>query len=824
MFDHLPRFLNMIISTLFPIVAALSSPAVRADDLFTDFESNNPLFGWKTMNASGADVNLGLASGQGRNNSTCAKLTFDFTGGGSYVGMGYKFYLAKQVEGISFWLKHYPAGSEVLVRLGDSTGQTIQFGVPIKTMPNGWTHYRVLTGGGESYWDGANDNRFHGGLKEFWILVDKRSGFHRSGSIMIDDVAFIKSRAVEFDPFDQGSMKQVFEDDPRNRLGVNVHFAAPENNQLDLASQAGFGFIRMDMFWQAVEPSPGHFNFTAYDKLVAALASRSMKAFLILDYGNPSYYDGPQPYEDHFGPASSSYRSAYVSYAAAAARHFKGKDVTLEVWNEPNIAFFWEPGPNTDAYAALASQALAAIAKEAPGMHTAVFATSMVDLTFIQAVLSKLDPSLLDWISVHPYRVSLPESFYEEVAAVEEAARDSNSGTDIPVISSEWGYTTTSFGGNTEQSLQLQARYAVRELLYNLMVNRLKVVWYDLVNDGNDPQNGEHNFGLLWHDTLEPKPAYLAVKTFADLRPAGTCRVYRIDSGLSHVFGMLMSGTNSDVSTAVIWETRPNTQSTVNVQAPGVTAFYDMYGNQVQDVTCRDNTCALTLTEDMGPVYIKRNGGCTPGKTESCEKCGTRTCNSEGHFGPCLGKGTCSPDDTGNEKCGDCGFHERSCKDDCTWGEWNKCSPDPATSCGSNQTCDDGGMCICLYKECSGECCNKGENCIQGVCTGSEQDGAEYESLPEKNRPEGENELASEGDADAGYRDDAAHVPDSDPGDLQDNMDMQEQEPAESKTDNHRNGSSGCGCSGTPGTKKGLLDVLFLFALGCLICKMNRIL
>jgi hypothetical protein len=40
--------------------------------------------------------------------------------------------------------------------------------------------------------------------------------------------------------------------------------------------------------------------------------------------------------------------------------------------------------------------------------------------------------------------------------------------------------------------------------------------WYDLQNDGPDPREREHNFGLMDHE-LRPKPAYLALQRISSL-------------------------------------------------------------------------------------------------------------------------------------------------------------------------------------------------------------------------------------------------------------------------------------------------------------------
>jgi hypothetical protein len=78
----------------------------------------------------------------------------------------------------------------------------------------------------------------------------------------------------------------------------------------------------------------------------------------------------------------------------------------------------------------------------------------------------------------------------------------------MPIISGEWGYSTFSKG----VTLETQAGFAVRQQLANLFAGVPISIWYDWKNDGPDPDEREHNFGVVAHD-LKPKPAYIALQT-----------------------------------------------------------------------------------------------------------------------------------------------------------------------------------------------------------------------------------------------------------------------------------------------------------------------
>lgn len=60
---------------------------------------------------------------------------------------------------------------------------------------------------------------------------------------------------------------------------------------LDLAKRAGFGFIRMDLFWPMVEKIASQYDFSEYDLLMRALEERGMGAYFILASANAVHAD-----------------------------------------------------------------------------------------------------------------------------------------------------------------------------------------------------------------------------------------------------------------------------------------------------------------------------------------------------------------------------------------------------------------------------------------------------------------------------------------------------------------------------------------------------
>ena len=155
--------------------------------------------------------------------------------------------------------------------------------------------------------------------------------------------------------------------------GVNIHFVTEHEQDLDLIAAAGFKFVRMDFGWEAIETRKGEYHWDDYDQLLANLDKRGIRAILILDYSHHLYEEtvtSPDPLNGHPRRATASPRhpesiAAYARWAAASAKHFHGRHVLWEIWNEPN-GDFWSPKPDAEQYTALALAAAKAIREAEP--------------------------------------------------------------------------------------------------------------------------------------------------------------------------------------------------------------------------------------------------------------------------------------------------------------------------------------------------------------------------------------------------------------------------------------------------------------------------
>ena len=304
-------------------------------------------------------------------------------------------------------------------------------------------------------------------------------------------------------------------------MGVNIHFVGGHDKDLELIAAAGFKFIRMDFAWQGTERPKSQYNWGGYEELLSNLDKRGIRPIFILDYSHELYEEmvtSPhpitgEPSKNVSSPQHPASIEAFSNWAAAAAKHFSGRHVIWEIWNEPN-GHFWSPKPDAQQYTALALSAAKAIRDADPGATIVGPATSGFPWEFLETFLKSGILEYLDAVTVHPYRDYKrgPETAagdYRRLKELIEKYAPASKRGGIPILNGEWGYATQEGGG---LPLETQAAFAVRQQLATLLYGVPLSIWYDWKNDGPDRKEREHNFGTVEED-LKPKPAYVALKT-----------------------------------------------------------------------------------------------------------------------------------------------------------------------------------------------------------------------------------------------------------------------------------------------------------------------
>lgn len=184
-----------------------------------------------------------------------------------------------------------------------------------------------------------------------------------------------------------------------------IRFAAGE------VARSGAGWVRIDVDWTAVEPSPGAFRWTELDRVETEARRAGLKVLGVLAY-TPAWAR-PAGTTDKTPPSDPA---AFARFAGAVAARY-ADDATAfrawEIWNEPNVSTFWQPKPDPAGYAALLRGAATAMRAADPGVvivsggvAPAVDDPAGVEIapeTFVAAVLANGAGSSFDVLGAHPY-------------------------------------------------------------------------------------------------------------------------------------------------------------------------------------------------------------------------------------------------------------------------------------------------------------------------------------------------------------------------------------------------------------------------------------
>ena len=377
----------------------------------------------------------------------------------------------------------------------------------------------------------------------------------------------------------------------RDQTGVNIHFTHPLPGEMEMMHQLGVGAIRMDISWNDIEKQKGVYDFSDYDVLMKNMEQYHIRPLLILDYGNHLYANNGTPDDP-------DWRAAFTRWAAATVKHYAGRHIIWEMWNEPN----YNKG---DWYVHLALATGIALRDAAPDEIYVGPACGGVDMDFLEHCFKVGLLNYWQAVTIHPYRTTNPETMdYQPLKDL--IAKYAPAGKTIPIISGEWGYSvipegkTYSFVTSDAQ----QASYFDREMLWNMMNGIPLSIWYDWRNDFEKEGATEANFGLTHFPPLtgqptvfQPKPSYFAASFF--LKTLGE---YHYDRSLplaGVTDGYLVSFAKKHDHRYTAWTTADAPKDTVLPLPPGKYTVYDIMGNAEKQVIVDQSGLPLTLTGDV---------------------------------------------------------------------------------------------------------------------------------------------------------------------------------------------------------------------------------
>jgi polysaccharide biosynthesis protein PslG len=297
--------------------------------------------------------------------------------------------------------------------------------------------------------------------------------------------------------------------------------------------EVGAGWIRIDINWAVIQrKGRGSYDWSSFDPFVKAARRRGLAVLGGIVY-TPGWARPPGTRPN----APPTDVADFARFAFRSARHFGPRGIqTYEIWNEPNIAAGWAPGPDPARYTQLLRQAYAAIKRAAPsatvisaglspyGGYGSVDAQHMNPLTFLEQMYANGARGSMDAVGWHPYNFPgglryHPWSGWSQMSETSPSARSimrANGDAKKKIWATEWGAPTGVSSGSVTEADQAE--------LVTAVLTQFKAwrwdgpsFFYTFRDKGTNAADREDNFGLVRRD-WSPKPAYDAFRRAAAKR------------------------------------------------------------------------------------------------------------------------------------------------------------------------------------------------------------------------------------------------------------------------------------------------------------------
>ncbi len=284
----------------------------------------------------------------------------------------------------------------------------------------------------------------------------------------------------------------------------------------------GAEWVRIDLPWKEVMPSPGVYNWSNFDNTVRVTEAMGLHILPILGYA-PSWTT----------PTNAAGYAEFV--AAAVARYGPGTTANLqwfELWNEPYFSYAWSNKmPEPEAYArdvVAASEAAKRISPTAKFLIAGEYAdgeqtggTSQWETAW-NTDMFLAEPNLGKWVdgvAVHPYGddpsmpVASPGAFrdasggwsFQRIDSIHE--QFTSHGVNVP-------FWITEVGWSTREMSEAQQAHDYEDLITQVKLRPwVRAMFpYCLREFQEHPESNESQTGLLLFGTEQPKLAFYTLE------------------------------------------------------------------------------------------------------------------------------------------------------------------------------------------------------------------------------------------------------------------------------------------------------------------------
>ena len=347
--------------------------------------------------------------------------------------------------------------------------------------------------------------------------------------------------------------------------------------------------------WNQVETSPGVFDFSRLDAIVATARAHKAEVLIVLGQTPAFHATVPSPNAAYGAGASSMPKlDAWRTYVDTVVRRYYGPDVQFQVWNEANVFNYWSGTPAQMAQlTAVARQVVDKVDPDitlvAPAFVTRLASQQKwMDDFFAQKVGGEPVGDLIDVVSLQLYPVAAtptPEAAMAELASDRTILAKDN--VDKPVWNTESNYGAKGGKEVAPAPADRQAANVARTYLLSAANGVRRVFWYawDLTQPIVDTF-------MVAADRVTPTAAGRAFGTVQSWMIGTTVSSCDVDASGTYTCTLVEGAKKS----LVLW----NSQRSVPVKVPAGIATSEKLTGATQPVPA-----GSTLTVDAMPVLLR---------------------------------------------------------------------------------------------------------------------------------------------------------------------------------------------------------------------------
>ncbi|MGZ4595189.1 MAG: hypothetical protein ACXV3C_15150, partial [Actinomycetes bacterium] len=264
-----------------------------------------------------------------------------------------------------------------------------------------------------------------------------------------------------------------------------VHDADPVTTWPD----APVGSLRVwdaGVAWRQIETSPGVFDFSRLDAIVAAARAHHAETLIVLGQTPEFHATKPSP-SAAYGPGASSMPelAAWKTYVRRVAERYHAKDVQFQVWNEANVINYWSGTPAQMAkLTAVAYDTIKAVDKDSV-MLAPAFASRLVnqqkwiDAFYGQTVDGRRINDIIDVVSLQLYPLPDKPRPEESIKVLDLDKKIlAKHGVDKPIWNTEINYGLRGGAPVPPVSDQVQASNVAKTYLLSAANGVKRTFWY----------------------------------------------------------------------------------------------------------------------------------------------------------------------------------------------------------------------------------------------------------------------------------------------------------------------------------------------------------